>query len=229
MRAAEFVTEISRRGFLKGAAATAAAGSIAAPFVYNKLKGGEHPEPAPTPQQPAPKLGLVLKSPAEKYLHDYAISQGINGIELAALLAQCSHESAGFTKFVEEGPVGAKNPAAYFRQYDIRYNRSMAKRLGNTKPGDGYRYRGRGYIHLTGRDNYRIFGKKIGQPLEEQPELAADPKIAAQIAVEYWKSRVQGRVTDFKDIEAVTKPINRGLKGIADRLSRFKEYMKGLG
>jgi predicted chitinase len=228
MRAAEFVTEISRRGFLKGAAATAA-GSVAAPFVYNKLKGEEQPEPAPVPQEPAPKLGLVLKSPAEKYLHDYAISQGINGIELAALMAQCSHESAGFTKFTEDGPIGAKNPAAYFRQYDIKYNRRTATILGNIKPGDGYRYRGRGYIHLTGRSNYQIFGKKIGQPLEEQPELAADPKIAAEIAVEYWKSRVQGRVTDFRDIEAVTKPINKGLKGITDRLQRFKEYMKGLG
>lgn len=228
MRASEFVTEISRRGFLKGAAATAA-GTIAAPFVYNKLKGDEQPEPEPVPQEPAPKLGLVLKSPAEKYLHDYAISQGINGVELAALLAQCSHESAGFTKFTEDGPVGSKNPAAYFRQYDIKYNKRTATILGNIKPGDGYRYRGRGYIHLTGRSNYRIFGKKIGQPLEEQPELASDPKIAAEIAVEYWKSRVQGRVTDFKDIEAVTKPINKGLKGITDRLSRFKEYMKGLG
>ena len=79
------------------------------------------------------------------------------------------------------------------------------------------------------RSSKNLFGKKIGQPLEEQPELAADPKIAAEIAVEYWKSRVQGRVKDFTDIEAVTKPINRGLKGIADRLSRFKEYMKGLG
>jgi putative chitinase len=223
MRIAEFVTEISRRGFLKGAAATAAAGSVAAPFVYNKLKGSEHPEPAPTPQQPAPKLGLVLKSPAEKYLHDYAISKGINGIELAAFMAQCSHESQGFTKFVENGVV------SYFRKYDIRYNRKNALGIGNTKPGDGYLYRGRGYIHLTGRDNYRIFGKKIGQPLEEQPELAADPKIAAQIAVEYWKSRVQGRVTDFTDIKAVTKPINKNLEGLIDRTRRFKEYMKSLG
>jgi len=221
MRAYEFITEISRRGFLKGAAATAA-GSIAAPVVYNKLKGGEHPEPAPIPQEPAPKLGLVIKSPAEKYLHDYAISQGINGVELAALMAQCSHESSGFTKFVETGAI------TYFKKYDIRYNRDNAIGLGNTKPGDGYRYRGRGYIHLTGRSNYRIFGKKIGQPLEDQPDLAADPKIAAEIVVSYWKSRVQGRVQNFSDVEAVTKPINRTLQGIVDRTTRFKEYMKGL-
>lgn len=230
MRIAEFVTEISRRGFLKGAAG-AAIGAGAASIAYNKLTGQE---PNTTSNQslvsqPAPKLGIVVKSPAEKYLHDYAISKGIDGVELAALLAQCSHESAGFTKFTEDGPIGAKNPAAYFRQYDIRYNRSTAVRLGNTKPGDGYRYRGRGYIHLTGRSNYQIFGKKIGQPLEDQPDLAANPKIAAEIAVEYWKSRVQGRVTDFSDIEAVTKPINKGLKGVSDRLRRFKEYMKGLG
>jgi len=242
MRISEFVTEISRRGFLKGAAGAAAIGSIAAPMVYDKLKGNNYPEPAPEPAlepapvpqgnnypELAPDLKLVLNSPAEKYLHDYAISQGIVGIELAALLAQCSHESAGFTKFVEDGPVGAKNPAAYFKQYDIKYNRRTASILGNIKPGDGYRYRGRGYIHLTGRSNYQIFGKKIGQPLEDRPELAADPKIAAEIAVEYWKSRVQGRVTDFEDIEAVTKPINKGLKGIVDRTRRFKEYMKGLG
>ena len=228
MRAYEFITEISRRGFLKGAAATAA-GSIAAPVVYNKLKGGEHPEPAPIPQEPAPKLGLVLKSPAEKYLHDYAISQGINGIELAALMAQCSHESAGFTKFVENGPRGAKNPEAYFKKYDITFDRAAALELGNTKPGDGYRYRGRGYMHLTGRSNYRIFGKKVSQPLEDQPDLAADPKIAAEVAVSYWKSRVQGRVTDFSNVRLVTKPINKGLKGIDDRIRRFKEYMKSLG
>jgi putative chitinase len=223
MRAAEFITEISRRGFLKGAAATAAAGSVAAPFVYNKLKGSEHPEPAPIPQKPTPKVELVLNSPAEKYLHDYAISKGINGIELAAFMAQCSHESKGFTKFAETGAV------SYFTRYDISYNRKKALRLGNTQPGDGYRYRGRGYIHLTGRYNYRVFGEEIGQPLEDHPELAADPKIAAEIAVEYWKTRVQRRVKDFTDIKAVTKPINAGLKGLIDRTRRFKEYMKGLG
>ena len=229
MRIAEFITEISRRGFLKGAAVGAAVGAGIAPVAYNALKSkGEPQKPAPQVHK-SPTVKLVVNSPAEKYLHDYAISKGINGVELAALMAQCSHESAGFTKFIENGPVGAKNPQAYFRNYDIKFNRETAIRLGNVKPGDGYRYRGRGYIQLTGRSNYQIFGKKIGQPLEEHPELAADPKIAAEIVVAYWKSRVQGRVKNFKDIEAVTKPINKGLKGITDRLRRFKEYMKGLG
>lgn len=229
MRAAEFITEIDRRGFLKGAAAGTAIGA-AAPFAYNALTAKEpEPQPEPIRQAAPPTVGLVVKSPAEKYLHDYAISKGINGIELAALLAQCSHESSGFTKFEEDIPVGAKHPKFHFRKYDIKHNRPTAIKLGNIKPGDGYLYRGRGYIHLTGRDNYRIFGRKIGQPLEERPELAADPKIAAQIAVVYWKSRIQGRISDFSDVEAVTKPINSGLQGLGDRIRRFKEYMKGLG
>lgn len=232
MRVYEFITEIDRRGFLKGAAAGAAIGAGIAPIAYNALKSKEappEPTPQPTPQPAAPKLGIVVKSPAEKYLHDYAISQGITGIELAALLAQCGTESAGFKKFEEEIPAGSKDPKSYFKKYDIKHNRANALRIGNVKHGDGYLYRGRGYIHLTGRDNYRIFGKKIGQPLEEQPDLAADPKIAAQIAVVYWKARVQGRISDFSNVEAVTKPINRTLQGLADRVRRFKEYMKGLG
>ena len=75
----------------------------------------------------------------------------------------------------------------------------------------------------------RIQQTNMKQFLEEHPELAADPKIAAEVAVEFWKSRVQGRVTDFKDVDAVTKPINKGLNGLKDRLRRFKEYMKCLG
>lgn len=222
MRISEFLAEISRRNFLKGTVAGAGIATVA----YNTLKNKE--EPVDQVQQ-SPEVEIEFNSPAEKYLHDYAISQGITGIELAALLSQCSHESAGFTKFIEDGPTNAENPQAYFRDYDISFNRSKAIRLGNTEAGDGYQYRGRGYIHLTGRSNYRIFGKKIGQPLEENPDLAADQKIAAQIAVVYWKARVAPQVTDFNDVESVTKPINSGLKGLIDRTQRFKEYMKSLG
>lgn len=63
------------------------------------------------------------------------------------------------------------------------------KDLGNTQKGDGYKYRGRGIFQLTGRENYRVMGKKIGVDLEKYPDKAADPAISVKIACEYWKSR----------------------------------------
>jgi putative chitinase len=143
-----------------------------------------------------------------------------NPIELAAFLAQCAHESHDFKSMVEYG--GSLD----FRKYDPKHAPRKAKALGNKKAGDGARYKGRGYIQLTGRYNYKRAGEALGLPLEQKPELAEKPEVAAKIAVWFWKQRVQPNVDNFNDVRAVTKPINPGLNGLEDRKEAFIDFKK---
>jgi predicted chitinase len=130
----------------------------------------------------------------------------LKGVELAAFLAQIKHESWDFTRMHE---VGDKR---YFQKmYDKKYKPAKAKGLGNTELGDGVRYRGRGYMQLTGRDNYRSVGRLLGIDLERNPELAARPDIAARVALLYWKQRVRPKVKDWSNVAEVTRPINSRL------------------
>jgi len=101
--------------------------------------------------------------------------------------------------------------------------------LGNTHPGDGVRYKGRGYIQITGRSNYRTYGGYIGEDLENNPTLAEQPAIAAKVANEYWKHIVKPRVSNFEDTRAVTKLINGGTNGLSDRESKFSQYKSVCG
>jgi predicted chitinase len=80
------------------------------------------------------------------------------------------------------------------------------KDLGNTEAGDGYKFRGRGFIQLTGKDNYKRYGKRIGVDLVANPDLANDPEVAAKLAAEYFADKKKKGV-DFKDIAAVTKAV----------------------
>jgi putative chitinase len=132
---------------------------------------------------------------------------GINtALREAHFWAQAAHESGGF-KFMYEiwGPTDVQ------KRYEGR------KDLGNTEPGDGFRYRGRGIFQLTGRANYKKYGDLIDMDLVGNPDLAADPEIALRIACEYWRARKINACADNDDIVAVTKKINGGTNGIADR------------
>lgn len=160
----------------------------------------------------------VSGSPHEAVLKRVAVAAGIKGTELAAFLSQCAHETGDF-KHVKE--IGGKLD---FKKYDPRFAPRKAKTLGNTKAGDGARYKGRGYIQLTGRDNYKRAGAALGLPLEQNPELVEKPDVAAKVAVWFWKNQVAPKVNNFNDVEAVTKPINPGLKGLDNRQSAFKDY-----
>ena len=153
-----------------------------------------------------------------------AMSAGIEGEELAAFMAQMAHETLSFTSFVEKGSD------AYFKKmYDIKGDDpGKAKLLGNLRPGDGIRYRGRGYIHLTGKDNYEKAEKATGHPLVKHPELAADPQVAADIAVWFWTTRVEPNVSDWSNTKAVTRKINPSMHGIEDREANFFDYKKKL-
>ena len=142
-------------------------------------------------------------------------AKGINDkTERAMFLAQLNHESGNF-KYPEE----IWGPTADQRGYEGRSD------LGNNQPGDGYKYRGRGYIQITGRWNYNHFGNKIGVDLINNPDLAAEPDIAAKIAWEYYNARVSRKAAQQGDINTVTKQINGGYNGLADRKSKFKKYM----
>lgn len=159
------------------------------------------------------KIKTIFGNKLEEYLLHAAEANGIKGIELASFMAQCAHETNNYRNLVEVGDN--KRWHAY----------ELKKNLGNKYKGDGYKYRGRGYIQLTGRYNYAIAGKELGLPLEQQPELAADPVNAANIAIWFWKKRVQPNITDYRDVASVTKPINPNLSGLDSRTNKFQQYI----
>jgi predicted chitinase len=136
--------------------------------------------------------------------------------ERAAFLAQMDHESGGFN-YMNELSSG--------KQYEGR------KDLGNTEQGDGIKYKGRGYIQLTGKANYKKYGDMIGQDLVNNPDLAADPNIASQIALAYWNDKKIGGKTLSEQAKAgnfdmVTKGINGGFNGKGDRDTKFANYLQ---
>lgn len=128
-------------------------------------------------------------------------------LRVCHFLAQAAHESAGF-RTLEEFASGAA--------YEGR------KDLGNNRPGDGKRYKGRGIFQLTGRANYRVMGAKLGVDLEGKPELASDPMISIKTACEYWNSRKLSIYADLDDVRTVTRLINGGYNGFDDR----KHYLQ---
>lgn len=132
-----------------------------------------------------------------------------NRFRVMHLVSQLCHESAHFKTLVEYA-----SGTAYCGRQD----------LGNTQPGDGPRFKGRGYIMLTGRYNYRTVGGRIGVDLENNPPVAAQPEIAVQTSGDYWTSRNINRWADGdaeKNVQEVTKAINGGLNGYDDRLAYF--------
>ena len=172
-------------------------------------------QPTITQQAPASMLDGT-----EKYLANVATQAGIKGAELAQFLAQLKHESFDFTHMDEKGGSNY-----YKKKYDPEFAPKTAKILGNKHAGDGERYHGRGYIQLTGRDNYRMAGQALGFDLVNHPELAADPANAAKIAVWFWQNKTKN-ITNFADTRTVTHKINPALKGLSDRQENFQEYSK---
>jgi putative chitinase len=152
-------------------------------------------------------VGPVLQAT----LTEYAMNTDIRA---AHFLAQTCHESAGF-RTAEEFASGSA--------YEGR------KDLGNTQPGDGPRYKGRGLIQLTGRANYAEYGEALGLDLVGHPETAADPVISLRIACEFWKRRGLNQVADRDDIETITRRINGGLNGLDDRKAYLAKAKAALG
>jgi len=180
------------------------------------LGGAGAADAKPTPAAGPSIQAQAAMTPIDK-LKTAAAANGIKGTELAQFLAQCAHESANFTRMEEIG-----TPAYFTKKYE--QHKKTARILGNKAKGDGERYKGRGFIQLTGRDNYTRAGAALGLPLAQQPELAARPDVAAKVAVWYWKNRVAPKIKDFANTKAVTKKINPASKGLQSRKDQFKTY-----
>src|SRR4051812_234612 len=119
-----------------------------------------------------------------------------------AVLATIATEVGSFE------PINEFGDTAYFTEhYEGRAD------LGNTKPGDGARYHGRGFIQVTGRSNYRSYGSKLGVPLEDNPDLALDPQVAANVLGRYFRDHGIADVARSGDWEGVRRKVNGGLNG----------------
>lgn len=162
----------------------------------------------------------VTGNPHEVFLKKAAERAGIQGQELIAFLSQCAHETMDFKHMKEIG--GSLD----FRKYDPKYAPKKAKALGNKQVGDGAKFKGRGYIQLTGRDNYTRASQQIfgDDRLVKNPELVEKPEVAAKVAVWYWNSRVASKVDNFKNTADVTKTINPGMKHLDQRKEKQQSF-----
>ena len=185
----------------------------------------------------------------ERELYKDAYQAGLSGDELKAFMAQIAHESSSFGRIEERGYSWSKNYNDMSQAWKDRlkrdgvtaknataeriFNSVYANRNGNGDyaSGDGNRYRGRGYIQLTGKDNYRTIGNDIGEDLVGNPDLMLNPDIARKASIAWWKRNVRGSVPDddYTNINAVSGLVNRGsatltASGLDDRKKKFARY-----
>ncbi len=158
-------------------------------------------------------------------------------IRQAAFIAQCGHESDGFRVLVENLNYSADGlhsvfkkyfptideTAAYARQPEKIANKVYADRLGNDseESGDGWKFRGRGLIQITGKDSYRAFGVAVGQDFLSNPDLVAQPIWAAESAGWFWNAHHLNAIADSEDTRLLTYKINGGFNGLEDRVRRY--------
>jgi putative chitinase len=171
------------------------------------------------------------------------------GLRLAHFLAQAGHESGGFRVTQENLNYSAKGLTGIFKKYFKRpdgtvdepkalaYAKKPEKianlvyggRMGNgpESSGDGYKFRGRGYIQLTGKDNYTAFGKSIGVDMTVSPDSVANTH-ALSSAAWFWSKNKLNEIADTgasdEVVTKITKRVNGGTIGLADRIKHFKEY-----
>ena len=164
-------------------------------------------------------------------------------LRLSHFLAQCGHESAGFKAVQENLNYGAKGLLGIFKKYfpteakALQYERKPEKIanlvygsiMGNgyEASGDGYKFRGRGYIQLTGKNNYAAFGKAINEDITANPDLVST-KYPLLSAAWFWSSNslnaLADKGADDASVTAITKRVNGGTIGLPDRIKHFKEY-----
>ena len=135
------------------------------------------------------------------------------------LMANVRSASKRFSVEEIESAVKSKDPREIFKvMYENR------KDLGNTQPGDGYKYHGRGYLQFTGRYNYTEYGKMFGVDLKNNPDIAAEPEMAAKLAIAFWKHEVPKHLRE--NVRAAAEIINGGTNGMEARILRSQEWGK---
>lgn len=172
---------------------------------------------------------------------------------VAHFIAQTGHESAGFSRIVENLNYKVEALLSLFGRHRISeadaraYGRTAsrpadqqaianciyggawgAKNLGNVQPGDGWKFRGRSLIQVTGRANYLACGTALGLDLVNYPELLERPENAANAAAWFWSSNELNALADNDNIAGITKRINGGTNGLDDRKLRYARAIKAL-
>lgn len=180
---------------------------------------------------PMGEVARVMGASAAKHFPAYAIN---TPERLAHWFSQWGHESGGFRKFEENLSYTAERMAKvwpgrfrtveaarpYARNPEALANLVYGGRMGNTQPGDGWRFRGRG-PGLTGRTNYTACAARTGLDLVGNPGLAADPAHFVHIACDFWQQCCLNALADNDDLRGITKRINGGLIGLEDRKDKL--------
>jgi putative chitinase len=230
------------------------ADGIVGPATWNRMfsEGTTSVPTVITEPSIVPSVGGLKLEKLKGHIPDSVISQipetaakfQINTpIRLAHFLAQCGHESGGFRVTQENLNYSAKGLMGIFKKYFPTQqlaesyqrqpqkiaNKVYASRMsnGSEASGDGFRFRGRGYIQLTGRANYTAFGKAINEDIVNNPDVVSG-KYALLSAAWFWSTNGLNRLADGGSTDAVvtsiTKRVNGGTIGLADRIKHFKEY-----
>ena len=217
---------------------------------WKKIMGENTPPPQPAaPIVPVGGLKLDklkghIPDAVIQMIPDTAAKFQINTpLRLAHFLAQCGHESGGFRVTQENLNYSAKGLMGIFKKYfpteaianayqrnpQKIANKVYANRMsnGDEASGDGFKFRGRGYIQLTGRANYTLFGKSIGEDIASNPDVVSG-KYALLSAAWFWSNNGLNKLADGGATDAVvttiTKRVNGGTIGLPDRIKHFKEY-----
>jgi len=228
------------------------ADGIVGPATWAKIMGETTSVPTPVVAAPIVSVGGLKLDKLKGHIPDAVIAMipdtaakfEINTpLRLAHFLAQCGHESGGFKATQENLNYSAKGLAGIFKKYfpteaaAAPYARQPQKiaskvyggRMGNgpESTGEGYKFRGRGYIQLTGKENYTAFGKSIGEDIISNPDVVAS-KYALLSAAWFFSKNGLHKMADGGASDAVvtsiTKRVNGGTIGLADRIKHFKEY-----
>jgi putative chitinase len=229
------------------------ADGIVGPATWAKIMGETTTSvPAPVVSAPIAPVGGLKLDKLKGHIPDAVISmipdtaakfQINTPLRLAHFLAQCGHESGGFRATQENLNYSAKGLNGIFRKYFpteaaaaayARNPQKIANKVygnrmgnGNEASGEGYKFRGRGYIQLTGKENYTAFGKAIGEDIPSNPDVVAS-KYALLSAAWFFSKNGLHRMADegASDlvVTKITKRVNGGTIGLPDRIKHFKEY-----
>jgi len=227
------------------------ADGIVGPGTWSKMfDGSSAPSPAPVSNVVIPPSEFKLEK-LKGHIPDSVIAQIpetaakfniTNVLRLAHFLAQCGHESGGFKAVSEnlnysaKGLLGifpkyfnATTAAQYERKPEMIASRVYGSRMGNGDEStkEGFKFRGRGYIQLTGKSNYAGFAKFIGEDTVANPDLVASKYPLASAAFFFNNNKLWSicdRGADDATVTAVTKRVNGGTIGLSDRIKHFREY-----
>jgi putative chitinase len=228
------------------------ADGIVGPSTWAKIMGESAAAPTPIVSTPIASVGGLKLDKLKGHIPDAVISmipavaqkfQIDSALRLAHFLAQCGHESGGFRLTKENLNYSAKGLNGIFKKYfptlesALPYERKPEKiankvyggRMGNgpEASGDGAKFCGRGYIQLTGKDNYTAFGKSIGEDVCANPQVVAEKYALLSAAWFFSKNGLHkmadGGATDAV-VTSITKRVNGGTIGLPDRIKHFKEY-----